>query len=159
MAFAGVIYSRANIIVKRDNPLEVQTFKPNGKPTGTAASADNTVAGSIGQVVLDWGTITATVVTPKPVTCNFNMPSTMPAGTFTSSPVAGFYTISVPGSHAGAMEEIGVFIEATGADDIGESPNLDRCVGGINGTTPLTFVSVAPVSSTGSQSTTRLSIY
>lgn len=133
LASAGVISNKANIIVKRDNPLTVQTFKTNGKPTGTAANVDNAVDGSVGTVVLDCGTITATVVQAKPVTCNFMLPATMPSGTFTGTPGAGFYSISVPGSCAGIVEEVGVFIEATGAGDIGESPNLDRCVGGTNG--------------------------
>lgn len=57
----------------------------------------------------------------------------MPAGTFTGTPAGGFYTISVPGACAGAVTQVGVFIQATGAGDIGESPNLSRCDGSTNG--------------------------
>ncbi len=39
----------------------------------------------------------------------------------------------MPGSCAGAVTEVGVFMEATGAGNIGKSPNLDRCDGSTNG--------------------------
>jgi hypothetical protein len=108
----------SQIIRKRDDELMLSLFKGDS-PTGTDASVDESQIGSVATVTLPCGAVSVKIVKNTVTTCKFNLPATMPAGTFTGTPGNGFYTISVNGACAGDVTFVSAVVNAD-AGDIGE---------------------------------------
>ncbi|KAI1854639.1 hypothetical protein JX265_007492 [Neoarthrinium moseri] len=121
----------ARHLLKRESPSTLQVF--NGKkPDGDRVEKDNPVAGDVLTDDLDCGTISVTINKANDAQCNFQLPNNLVAGTtYTGSPAAGFFGLSVAGGCSGRLVEIARNCDS--CTTLGENFNGLDCVGKAGG--------------------------